>query len=427
MLRRPSTHVDDPAAVGQRLRQAREGAGLTQRQLAFEACTSAYVSRIEAGARVPSLQILHEFASRLGVDTEYLATGRAKGEDSASKLVEAEVVRRLGDETEATELFEQVRADGEFPAAVARAKLGLGLLALGRGDQVAGVAMLEDCLESGELTLDEASAAAQALARSYLAQGRADEAFSICDRSLDEARARGDHFNQVRFALLRASAFTELGDVGAATTALGEVLGIAAEIVEPRRRARLYWSLSRTYHAQGEVDHAQEYARLADAVLKASERARGAAHALLLLARFENDQRNAGRALELLDKGKAAAAEGQGSAGAAYFAIERARALDMLGNWEEARSLLLVAMPLLDELAPAESAPGYMATAELLRSHGESARALELYDLVNESAPNRHAADALAAMAEIYEALGETQMAVDLVKRALAAQVPLNA
>jgi tetratricopeptide (TPR) repeat protein len=400
---------------------------LTQRQLAFEACTSAYVSRIEAGARVPSLQILREFASRLGVDTEYLATGRAKGEDSASKLVEAEVVRRLGDETEATELFEQVRADGEFPAAVARAKLGLGLLALGRGDQVAGVAMLEDCLESGELTLDEASAAAQALARSYLAQGRADEAFSICDRSLDEARARGDHFNQVRFALLRASAFTELGDVGAATTALGEVLGIAAEIVEPRRRARLYWSLSRTYHAQGEVDHAQEYARLADAVLKASERAREAAHALLLLARFENDQRNAGRALELLDKGKAAAAEGQGSAGAAYFAIERARALDMLGNWEEARSLLLVAMPLLDELAPAESAPGYMATAELLRSHGESARALELYDLVNESAPNRHAADALAAMAEIYEALGETQMAVDLVKRALAAQVPLNA
>ena len=76
MPRRPSNHVDDPIAVGERLRQAREAAGLTQRELSFEGCTAAYVSRIEAGARVPSLQILHEFAKRLGVTPEYLATGQ---------------------------------------------------------------------------------------------------------------------------------------------------------------------------------------------------------------------------------------------------------------------------------------------------------------------------------------------------------------
>jgi transcriptional regulator with XRE-family HTH domain len=105
MPRRPSNHVDDPIAVGQRLRQAREAAGLTQRDLSFEGCTAAYVSRIEAGARVPSLQILHEFARRLGVRPEYLATGGLDGEGLSSELLEAEVALRLGDENRAAELY----------------------------------------------------------------------------------------------------------------------------------------------------------------------------------------------------------------------------------------------------------------------------------------------------------------------------------
>ena len=67
MPRRPSAHVDNPEAVGRRLRKARVDGGLTQRDLSFDGCTAAYVSRIEAGARIPSYQILIEFASRLGV------------------------------------------------------------------------------------------------------------------------------------------------------------------------------------------------------------------------------------------------------------------------------------------------------------------------------------------------------------------------
>src|SRR5213595_1923863 len=104
MPRRPSSHVDDPAAVGRRLREARIAAGLTQRELSFEGCTAAYVSRIEAGARAPSLQILHEFAKRLGVTPNYLATGRPEGDDLSSELLEAEVALRLGDENRAAEL-----------------------------------------------------------------------------------------------------------------------------------------------------------------------------------------------------------------------------------------------------------------------------------------------------------------------------------
>lgn len=69
-------HVDDPLAVGKRLFEAREAAGLSQRDLAFPGCSAAYISRIERGERVPSLQVLRELASRCGVNENYLAWGR---------------------------------------------------------------------------------------------------------------------------------------------------------------------------------------------------------------------------------------------------------------------------------------------------------------------------------------------------------------
>src|SRR6187455_1916450 len=65
MPRQKSTHVDDPRAVGERLKAARERAGLSQRQLSFPGCSPAYISRIESGDRIPSLQLLRELGRRL--------------------------------------------------------------------------------------------------------------------------------------------------------------------------------------------------------------------------------------------------------------------------------------------------------------------------------------------------------------------------
>ena len=57
------SHVDDAAAVGRRLKEARLAAGLSQRQLSFPGCSAAYISRLEAGDRVPSLQLLRALAA----------------------------------------------------------------------------------------------------------------------------------------------------------------------------------------------------------------------------------------------------------------------------------------------------------------------------------------------------------------------------
>ena len=62
-------HYDDPAAVGRRVYEAREAAGLSQRELAFPGCSAAYISRIERGERIPSLQVMRELARRIGIST----------------------------------------------------------------------------------------------------------------------------------------------------------------------------------------------------------------------------------------------------------------------------------------------------------------------------------------------------------------------
>jgi transcriptional regulator with XRE-family HTH domain len=50
--------------------------GLSQRQLAARGISYAYISRIEAGARVPSVKALQHIAGKLDVTVEHLETGK---------------------------------------------------------------------------------------------------------------------------------------------------------------------------------------------------------------------------------------------------------------------------------------------------------------------------------------------------------------
>jgi transcriptional regulator with XRE-family HTH domain len=91
-------HYDDPVAVGNRLHEAREAAGLSQRELAFPGCSAAYISRIERGERIPSLQVMRELARRTGVSEAYLARGRETLDNEVAQRVrEAEKAEADGD------------------------------------------------------------------------------------------------------------------------------------------------------------------------------------------------------------------------------------------------------------------------------------------------------------------------------------------
>ena len=58
--------------IGVRLRRLRLERGLSQRELASPGVSYAYISRIEAGTRRPSVKALRMLARKLGVSPEYL-------------------------------------------------------------------------------------------------------------------------------------------------------------------------------------------------------------------------------------------------------------------------------------------------------------------------------------------------------------------
>jgi transcriptional regulator with XRE-family HTH domain len=82
-------HYDDPAAVGARLHVARKAAGISQRELAFPGCSAAYISRIERGERIPSLQVMRELARRVGIGEAELAYGREPIDAAVSRAFRA--------------------------------------------------------------------------------------------------------------------------------------------------------------------------------------------------------------------------------------------------------------------------------------------------------------------------------------------------
>ena len=157
--------------------------------------------------------------------------------------------------------------------------------------------------------------------------------------------------------MLLANAYVDHGDYGPAQAALGEILDLARQMVDPMLRASVYWSQSRVHLSQGDPDRAAEYANLALATLRASEQTLEAARALLLLAFIENDRGNPETALELVDEGEPIVTAAGETTDAAMFTIERARALSALGEGDEALALLLGIVPRLSSASPRRRGP----------------------------------------------------------------------
>jgi transcriptional regulator with XRE-family HTH domain len=424
MPRRASRHIDSPQAAGARIRAAREQAGLSQRQLAFDGCTPAYISRIEAGARTPSYQILRVLGETLGVSPDFLAMGDADDPDQRDKLLEAELAAHSGDPAEARSLYESAKRAGS-PQLAARAELGLGRLALDVGDQIGAVRPLEAALDSGCLSLSDTTDAQALLGRAYALLARFDDAAALLRGALAQADAIGDEPAVLRFSVLLANTLIDRGDYGHAEDLLGTILERARASSDPVTVSHLYWSQSRLHASQSRPDLAAHYARLAHASLAATEHGLLAARALVLLAHFENDRGNAHTALELVDEcyPKIAAAGNQLEEG--MLLLERARALSTIGDRDEAASIALGAISKFAGGHPTSAGRGYAIAAGIVRDLGDEEKAMELYELAAETAPaaDRHLVDIYRALASIHEERGAVSEQIRYLKLALDAQV----
>src|SRR3954463_8568968 len=94
--------------LGERLRQLRVTAGLTQSELAGDRFSKEYVSQIERGKTRPTQGTIEWLADRLGVDAGFLASGVATDERTRIEgaLSRAEALYEAQQDSEAVEAFE---------------------------------------------------------------------------------------------------------------------------------------------------------------------------------------------------------------------------------------------------------------------------------------------------------------------------------
>jgi transcriptional regulator with XRE-family HTH domain len=285
MPRQKSTHVDDPKEVGSRLRAAREAAGLSQRQLAFPGCSPAYISRIESGDRIPSLQLLRDLGRRLGVSADFLATGSDPLEREKAEL-EAEVALRLGELDLAESLYTTMLETSPEAAGSAVARAGLGQVAFARGDLRSAIAQLENALEHTEGGLEDLPDVADSLGRAYTLVGELETAIAILEGALAEAERRDDRLERTRFQLLLGEALVADGNLDRAEEVLDGALALGTGSADPGVRADLYWTQSRLSAERNDSEASARYAKRALEILRLAEEADRADRAHRLLARM---------------------------------------------------------------------------------------------------------------------------------------------
>jgi tetratricopeptide (TPR) repeat protein len=113
-LTRPTAVTSAAAPVvrlGERLRQLRVSAGMTQTELAGDRFSKEYVSQIERGKTRPTQETIEWLAARLGVDTNFLKNGVSTDERSRIEtlLSRAEALVDAGRDNEAIEKVEDAK------------------------------------------------------------------------------------------------------------------------------------------------------------------------------------------------------------------------------------------------------------------------------------------------------------------------------
>jgi transcriptional regulator with XRE-family HTH domain len=361
--------------IGARLKRLRLQRGLSQRDLSSPGVSYAYISRIEAGARTPSVKALRKLSQKLGVSVEYLETGRdiRDVDDRELRLADAELELRLAENTVEAErklsaLLEEASAAGDAVSAT-RARLALGLVAAHRGNHLDAVERLEPVLEHESVSPDSRPDVYATLGQSYASLGAPDRAVRLFEGCLDELGDKPEHApSRIWFATLLSYALTDSGDYEGAREVIRSALAVNEIDTDPYSRMRLYWSRARLAGIEGRSAEALESMREAIALLKATDDSLHLARAYLMSAGIEANDGHADRAAQHLheakrllgssaqpiDKGmlligrsRVAALEGDATA-----AVDNARrAIDLLGGtqageqgaavWALARGLAL--------------------------------------------------------------------------------------
>jgi transcriptional regulator with XRE-family HTH domain len=416
--------------IGQRLRRLRHERGLSQRELASPGVSYAYISRIEAGARRPSVKALRMLARKLGVSADYLETGAEirDVDERELRIADAELELRLGrDPSQAEAALERLRdealAAGDTVAS-SRAQLALGLAAAAAGRDAEAIERLEAGLELTPVSPSARPDVFATLGRAYAAAGRLERAARIYERCLEEVAEESpqDLAARVRFTSHLGHALAELDDLDGAQSLLDAALDAAEEMTAAFSRVQLYRSLARHADAQGRPGAALDYVRRAVALLAATDDTLDLARAHLLSGRIlmtHGRPDAAGLHFDLAERlfGKNAEA-----VDVVNLYTDQARRAVALGDGEEAVRRAGAAIDAVGDDYPREKGNAIWALAEGLALGSDADGADDAFrratDLLAEQSHRRDYVEAYRAWGKFLRRAGREDEALEVLEKA---------
>jgi transcriptional regulator with XRE-family HTH domain len=420
-----------PAAgetIGQRLKRLRLERGLSQRELAAPGVSYAYISRIEAGTRQPSVKALRRLATKLGVSAEYLETGSElqAADQRELRLADLELAVRLdeGDEVEQPleVLVEQAVEAGDAPVAM-RARVALAALAEQRADYRRAVELLEAALEGQPFSPVEQFDTYATLGNVYANSGRPHEAIDLFERCIAGVeQAGGDPALEARYATLLSYALSDAGDLARAEQVVRYALDRVRDTGDPYMRVRLYWSLARLAHAENRPAVALANARKAIALLEATEDTVGLARAHLLAASIMITRGDPDEASKHLDRAEVLVGPAAAVTDAVMLRVKRAQVATLRRDGHSAVQLAREAIELVGDELPKELGSACFALAGGLELQGDDTGASEAYaravDVLESEHQWREATVACRAWARMLRQIGREAQALDVLDRA---------
>jgi tetratricopeptide (TPR) repeat protein len=381
--------VDDSPlahAIGQRLRQARLAAGLTQQQLAGDRYTKAYISALENGIAKPSMAALNYLAPRLGRTASEIISDPSR----AWARIEADLALASGDWQGAYDRF---------------------------------LALLEGAIE---LSREGDRARAEYwLASAHMQQDNPDEARGLLRGVLDRVRGGLDLGPDFATRLLIGLATLE-GYQGAPTTALAyleEARAVAGDL-DTRRRGAFMAALASAYRNAGDIEAAIRSGLQAEALLRSAESDLevGLVENQLALAFAANG--NVRRARQAIREARTVASDPRLQAN---LADTEASIELQAGNPAKALELADEAIALADQTDHQKARLDALVTRaralSALDRHDEASEAFERAATLSErTGPASRRRQILSAWADTLAALGRHDEAYGLARRALEAR-----
>jgi tetratricopeptide (TPR) repeat protein len=261
--------------LGERLRQLRVAASMTQTDLVGDRFSKEYVSQIERGKTRPTRETIEWLAQRLGVDAGFLANGVSADErgrvDAALARAEALLEARRNDE--ALEEFEGIRAAvlaTGMQELESRALSGEATVRMRRGEVREAIALLERARGLCEGTSFSDVERADVLFRLGVARYKLNSiqtAIGLFDEALKLAERSEIPSDQLRSNVLawRSRCYRRRRDLEAAREDVERALELAEGLNDKRTAADVYFQASIIADREGHWVLARSYAERAKA------------------------------------------------------------------------------------------------------------------------------------------------------------------